>query len=507
MDKLLNNSNDVYLKKVLNQNIELFKQYFSGDESIIYKEFESKGPLTISFCAIYVDATIDKKLLNQFILAPLMECDIKSILDQGKKNYQNLSDLVVRRVVTSSDITVSKNLQFLIDKMLFGHTIILVDGCEDAIVASTKGFKTRAIGEPEAEKVIKGPRDGFNESLEINLSLIRKKIRTPKLKFNFMEIGNITKTKICVCYIQDIASEKILKNLLNRIKTINIGETFYAQSIDEYIKDSPLTLFDTIGNTERPDVFCAKLSEGRIGILVDGTPFALTLPFLFNEYFQSPDDYTNNYIFSSFNRVLRLICFFMGISVPALFTAVTTFHQELIPTPLLLSIAMAREGLPFPTLIEAIAMMFGFDLLREAGVRLPKPVGQTVSIVGALVLGEAAVNARIVSAPMVIMIAVTGIASFAVPKMLAAFTILRLLFLVMSGFVGLYGYTFCMIGLLVYLASLRSFGVPYMLYSIPTDPEDIKDTLVRAPWYMMTNRLKFSGKNYIRKGGVHTKNK
>ncbi|MFL0248640.1 spore germination protein [Candidatus Clostridium stratigraminis] len=498
MDKLLN-TNNVQLTKVLFQNINLFKQRFINDETINYREFENNSLLNINFCAIYVSDMVDKKILDEFVIKPLMEKDFKSILQQSNKKYNSLTSLIMNKVVNEADISTSKSLQYIIDQILYGSTAILIEGCGEAIIVNTKGIKTRPIDEPETESIIKGPRQGFNESLSTCISLVRKILRTSKLKILYMEVGANTKTKIAICYIEGIASEKILQELKERLKKIDNGEIFYSQNISEYIKDSPLSLFDTIGNTERPDVFCSKISEGRIGILTDGTPFAITIPHLFIEYFQTVDDYTNNYLFAVFNRILRALAFFIAISVPALYTAVVNFHQELIPTPLLLSIAIARDGLPFPTLLEAIVMILGFDILREAGVRLPKPVGQTVSIVGALVLGEAVVNARIVSAPMVIITAITGISSFLIPRFLTVFTILRMVFLIVSGFIGIYGYCFCVIGLFIYLMTLRSFGVPYMLYSMNIKVEYIKSTALRVPWYMMYKRPIFSSNKNIKK--------
>ncbi|MFL0269149.1 spore germination protein [Candidatus Clostridium radicumherbarum] len=498
MDKLTN-TNNVKLTKVLSNNINLFRQRFINDETIFFREFDNNTLLNINFCAIYIPDLVDKKILDEFAIKPLMEKDFKSILQQSNKKYNSFTSLIIKKVVTEAEISTSKSLQDIIDQILYGYTAFLIEGCDEAVIVNTKEIKSRSIDEPDTESVIKGPRQGFNESLSTNISLVRKIIRTSKLKILFMEVGANTKTKMAICYIEDIASEKILQELKERLKKIDNGEIFYNQSINEYINDSPLSLFDTIGNTERPDVFCSKISEGRIGILTDGTPFALTIPHLFIEYFQTVDDYTNNYLFAAFNRILRLLAFFIAISVPALYTAIVNFHQELIPTPLLLSIAIARDGLPFPTLLEALVMILGFDILREAGVRLPKPVGQTVSIVGALVLGEAVVNARIVSAPMVIITAITGISSFLVPRFLPVFTILRMVFLLVSGFMGIYGYFFCIVGLFIYLMTLRSFGVPYMLYSMNIKLKDIKSTAVRVPWYMMYNRSKFSSKKNIKR--------
>jgi spore germination protein KA len=293
---------------------------------------------------------------------------------------------------------------------------------------------------------------------------------------------------------------QILKELKARLSKIDYDGILYSQTIEEFIKDSPLSLFKTLGATERPDTVAGRLLEGRIAVFCDGTPFVLTLPFIFVEYFQSADDYDNNYIYSSFNRLLRYAAFFLGTSVPALYVAVTTFHQELIPTSLLLSIATSRLGVPFPTVVEATIMLIGFGLLREAGVRLPQPVGQAVSIVGALVIGEAAVNARLISAPMVVVAATTIISSFIMPKMLGPFIILRMLFLFLAGFIGLYGYLFGIMGLFVYLMSMRSFGVPYTIGVGIINPSELKDTAVRAPWWYLKLRPRLIAKNLHRKG-------
>jgi spore germination protein KA len=364
----------------------------------------------------------------------------------------------------------------------------------EAILTETKALPERGIEEPNSERVVKGAKEGFNEITITNLALIRKRLRTHNLKFSFKEVGTITKTKLCICYVDGVVNKKILQELINRLDNIDNDGIITSQAVEEFIKDAPLSLFKTIGNTERPDVAVGKLLEGRIVIIVDGTPFVLTLPFIFQEHFQSADDYTSNYIFASFNRLLRMMAFFLGISIPALYVAVTTYHQELIPTPLLLSISTAREGIPFPTVVEALIMLAGFTTLREAGVRLPQAIGQSLSIVGALVLGEAAVNARIISAPMVIVIAMTGISSFLVPKLIGAFEIVRLIFLILSAFWGLFGYMYGVIGLFIYLFSLRSFGVPYMLYSSAVTYEDIKDTTLRLPIWSMKNRPRLISK-------------
>jgi len=309
-----------------------------------------------------------------------------------------------------------------------------------------------------------------------------------------MEIGTRTKTKICVCYLEGVAEESILKELLQRIKKINIDGIMDTGYIEELIKDAPFSPIRTISSTERPDVASGKILEGKFALICDGTPTVLTLPKLFVENFQSDEDYFNNYIFSSITRILRWMGFWLTTSVPAIYVAVITFHQEFLPTPLLLSIAVARQGVPFPTIVETMVMLIIFETLKEAGLRMPKHIGQAMSIVGALVLGEAAVTAKLVSAPIVIVTALTGVSSFMIPQVSEIIPI-RIIFLIMSSFLGIYGYVFGVMGLALHLYSLRSFGVPYMLNIPPGSFQEFKDTIIRAPWWEMYFRTKSIAKD------------
>jgi spore germination protein KA len=313
-----------------------------------------------------------------------------------------------------------------------------------------------------------------------------------------MIIGVQTHTKVCVCYLEGIVNHKILDEVYKRLKGINIDGILDAGYIKEFIKDSPFSLVKTVGNTERPDIVAAKLLEGRIAIAVDGTPVVLTVPFLFIENFQSNEDYYINFYFSSLNRLLRISAFIIAISVPAVYTALVTFHQEAIPTPLLLSISAARQGVPFPTIVEVFVFLFTFEIMREAGLRMPFYVGQSLNIVGALVLGTASVEARLVSAPIVIVVSVTAIAGLMLTETKITAIILRLVLLLLSAFIGLYGYIFGLMGFLIYLCELRSFGVPYMLPLTTLDPSELKDTAIRAPWWYMKRRPKLITANRVR---------
>lgn len=310
---------------------------------------------------------------------------------------------------------------------------------------------------------MRGPREGFTESLLVNLTLIRRRVRDPDLKIEFMEIGTRSKTQTCICYMGSLASPDIIKELYDRLEKVEIDLILDTGYLSELIRDEPYSPFETVGSTERPDTLVSKIMEGRVAVLVEGTPFALTVPYVFVENFQASEDYYINYYFASFNRVLRVLGAFMSISIPAGYIALVTYAQEMVPTLLLLSIATARQSVPFPTIVEALLMLTIFEVLREAGARIPTSIGQAVSIVGALVLGQAAVDARIVSAPMVIVVGLTGITTLLNPRLTGPLIIARLALLGSTFFLGLYGYFFGLLGLVIHLMSLRSFGVSYML--------------------------------------------
>jgi spore germination protein KA len=320
-----------------------------------------------------------------------------------------------------------------------------VDGVAEVLVLSTVGWEKRAIEEPPSEVVVRGPREGFTETLRTNTALLRRKIRNPNLTFEIMNIGKQTKTEVCIVYIRGIAYDSLvaeLKRRLQRIKTDSILESGY---IEEFIEDAPFSIFETVDYTERPDAIAGKVLEGRVAIIINGTPVVLTVPAIFLEFFQSPEDYYLRSYYSTLVRLVRYAAFAFSLLSPAIYVALVTFHQELLPTPLLISIAAAKEGVPFPAAFEAISMGLVFEILREAGIRQPRPIGQAVSIVGALVIGQAAVTAGFVSAPMVIVVALTAIASFVTPKLSDLTALLRILLTIMAGCLGAFG---IMIGLL-----------------------------------------------------------
>lgn len=480
--------------KELIQNINMLKNIFNNDDTLIIRQFRNQTQKHIKCCILFIDGMVNSKIINENIIDPI----IKNTL-LGMESKDTVFEELEQEVIVANRITKVSDIFKLGQAIVNGNTVLLLDGHNEGLIISTEGWQHRALSEPTSEKVVRGPREGFTESLMINLTLIRRKIKTSDLKFQFKEIGERSKTKISVIYLENLVNDKILEEVIRRLDDIKIDGILDSGYIEELIKDSPTSPFLTVGNTERPDVVAGKLLEGRIAIVVDGSPFVLTVPFVFLEYFQANEDYYNNYIWGSINRLLRIVGGFITVSVPAMYIALVTFHQEMIPTQLLLSITSARKDVPFPTIIESIGLLFVFELLRETGVRMPTAIGQTVSIVGALVLGQAAVEAKFVSAPMVIIVAVTGITGLVNPKLSGAFIVVRLIFMFLASVVGMYGYIFGFMGLLILLMGMRSFGIPYMLDIGMLSPQDLKDTAIRAPWWYMEYRPKLiAAKNYLR---------
>ncbi|WNS41690.1 spore germination protein [Paenibacillus sp. MMS20-IR301] len=470
------------LSPLLDDTVALFRTIFNNDGTLRVRVIESRNELPVRCGLVYVDGMIDRDLIQNGITRPVMSHKFR---EEDCSDAAGLMEVIRKEVIDISDTMVSTDQDELVGAIVSGKTVFLLDGYAGALIVNAQGWETRAITEPETERAVRGPREGFTESLLVNLTLIRRRIQNSDLKFVFTNVGTRSKTQTCICYMESLASPDILKELYGRLERVEIDHVLDTGYLAELIRDEPYSPFEMIGNTERPDALVSKMMEGRIGLLIEGTPFALTLPYVFVENFQASEDYYINYYYASFNRMLRVLGAFMSITIPAGYVALVTYAQEMVPTLLLLSIANARLSVPFPTVVEALIMLTIFEVLREAGARIPTSIGQAVSIVGALVLGQAAVDARIVSAPMVIVVGLTGITTLLNPRLTGPLIIVRLGLLASTFFLGTYGYFFGLLGLVVHLMSLRSFGVPYMLGVGSIRPQDIKDTAVRAPWWDM----------------------
>ncbi len=479
------------LSSNLKANLDSIKKELNSSSDLIIKEFTIDGPEKDIGAVVFIDGLTDKKQIEWSILRPLM---LTSESVREKTDPQGRLEYIASRVITIGEINREFDFDRIISAILSGNTVLLVNGYNEALVVATPGWEKRGIEQPDSEVIVKGSREGFIETLRTNTALLRRKLGDPGLTLETLQAGTRTKTEICIAYLKSIADPKLIEEIKQRIKRIITDGILSSGALEEFIEDAPFSIFATIGYTERPDVVCAKLLEGRAAIFIDGTPVVLTAPFLFIENFQSPDDYNFRSFFGTLIRWVRYVAFGISVLLPASYVALTAFHQELLPTQLLITTAAATEGTPFPAVVEAIVMGLIFEILREAGIRLPRPIGQAVSIVGALVIGEATVTAGLVGAPLVIIIALTAITSFVSPTLVQESTIIRFSLTILAGFLGAFGITIGLLILLIHLASLRSFGVPLLSPIAPMAIGDLaRDVMVRAPWWAMFTRPKFIG--------------
>ena len=475
----------------LKQNTQLIDEVISKNSDIVKREFVFHSYRELDSVLYFTDGLVSNQTINDQILRPLMiySSELKEKLDSVILS-QNIADDIKKNILLNSSVNLIETYQEAMDGMLSGDTIMFIDHSDKALLISTKGWDTRSVSEPETETVIRGSRDGFTESLRTNTALIRRRIRDPHLKVEGMRIGDKSKTDIAIIYVDGVVKEGLVDEVKERLQSIKIDIILESGYIEEFIDDAPHSPFRTVQSTERPDRVASAIYEGRVAIVVDNTPFVLIVPTYFWQYLQASDDYYSNYWVGSFFRLIRYLAFVISLTLPSLYVMLGTFHQEMIPTPLALTIAAGREAVPFPILLEALMMEITFELIREAGLRMPKPIGQTVSIIGSLVIGQAAVQAGLVSPFMVIVVAVTGIASFAIPNYAASFSIrlVRFPLLIASGTLGLFGFSIIIVMMTIHAISLRSFGEPYTAPLFPFRPTDQKDILIRSPWWKMDKR-------------------
>jgi len=435
---------------------------------------------------LYIDGLVDEKLLSESVLQPLLcSCDPQTL------QVMELSiDSFSPEVISTGQMQSAFTIEELVQGILKGSIAILMDGVAQGWLAEARNFEKRAIEEPSTEASIMGPKEGFTEVLRVNTSMIRRKLRTSRLKFESFVAGEISQTDVVIAYIEGIASNETVEQVRQRVERVKVDALYGSSILEEYIEDRSFSPFPQILKTERPDTTVASLLEGNVAIIEDGTPFVSIVPMTFWSALQSAEDYSGRFMFSSAIRWIRFMLLIISLLLPSAYVATITFHPQLIPTNLLLSIAAAREPSPFPTVVEALLMEFMFEALREAGLRLPRATGSAVSIVGALVIGQAAVQAGIVSTPMVIVIAITGIASFAIPRynFSTAFRMLRFPLLILGGTFGYFGIAFGTLVILIHVVNLRSFGLPYLTSVAPRVRGSWKDIFIRVPKWMKHNR-------------------
>ncbi len=471
----------------LDANLSQIKAILDRCSDVMYREFVFAQNEQIRLALIYTDGLADKEQISEQITKALA-LEVAMAAPGQEISKSRALEFIKQRGLCVNEIQQTSKMEEVIQAILSGDSVLLVDGHATAIINGTKGWASRAISEPEAEPTVRGARDSFVETLRTNTALLRRRINSPNLKIEVLKLGEVTKTEVAMAYIEGIVNEKLVAEVKSRLQRIKVDAILESGYIEELIEDHPWSPFPTVNHTEKPDRAAAMLLEGRVAIIVDGTPFVLTVPNLFVEHLHAAEDYYERFIFTTAVRVIRFFSAFISLTLPALYIAAVSFHPELLPTTLLLSIAGQREAVPFPVFVEVLIMELTFETLREAGIRLPRPLGQAVSIVGALVIGEAAVRAGLVAAATVIVVAFTGIASFTFAYSASiAFRLLRFTLMFLSAAMGLFGLITGVALIGIHLCSLRSFGVPYLSPAVPMTGADLKDVVFRAPlWAMFT---------------------
>ena len=409
----------------------------------------------------------------------------------------------VFETLISSVLTLGKvercDLDTSVKRVLAGFAVLAVSSEKDYLAMPIQGWETRSITEPPTNSVLKGPREGFVEDLNINVSLVRRRLATPDLALKTITVGRKSQTKVVLIYLKSVASKKVITEIEERLNSIDIDGITASYYVESLLRNNDSKLFRQIGTTEKPDIATGKILEGRVCILVDGTPIALTVPYVFLEDIQSSDDYYMHPARATFIRMLRFFGILLAIMLPGIYVALESFHYRLLPIDFLISILSSIQGISFPPLLEILFVLFLFEILNEASVRMPKYLGMALSIIGALVLGDTAVQAGVITSPSIMIVAISGIAIYILPDQAPITSLLRLAFTLAGGFAGFYGILLGIIFLSRYLVSISNFGAPLMAPFAPSIKADKKDALIKTSLNQMITRPKsFPNNNRIR---------
>ncbi|MGD0153948.1 MAG: spore germination protein [Thermacetogeniaceae bacterium] len=477
------------ISRRLADNLSAIKERFNvpTNSDVMIREFDIiVGKKAIAAFMIYYDGMVDRKVVNDDLLLPLMllsNLDIKS--DEAR-----VPAYIRSHLLTHNQIKVVSALDQVVGEINFGGVGIFVDGMDSAFTADVKGFEHRTVERPNTEMVIRGPQEGFTETIRVNTALIRKRLKDEDLIVEDVLVGLRSKTPCAIMYIRDIANDSIVAEVRRRLKSIQSDYIHDSGEIEQFIEESTFLTSPHMVATERPDRVAALLTEGRVAVIVHGSPFALVMPTTAFELVHSPEDHYVRVPYANLLRAVRILAMTVALLLPGLYIAITNFHQGMLPTGLLLSIEAARERVPFPSLVEILIMEVSFELIREAGIRIPGTIGPTLGIIGALILGQAAVAASIVSPILIIVVAITGIGSFAIPNFSYAysFRILRFGYIILGALAGFLGIS---LGLFLHgmtLVTSKSFGVPFMAPFAPRTAGDLGDVVFKEPIWKQERR-------------------
>lgn len=475
-----NSNPEPLLYSELAKNLKYMKSSFGNSADFTVRKIDLKDKTKAAI--ITMEGMSNKEIISLSITNPMMNYCFENT-DASK------IDIIEKRVLSASELVRVIDFGQAFTFIMSGFTLIIVDGCDIALAVGVQGFSFRGISESETDVVQRGSREGFSEPLRINMTLVRRRMKTPDLRFETMQIGTKSKTDIALCYLKSAVSQKILSQLKEKLRRIPLDSVLAAGYIVPFLeKEGDLSLFSGVGVTERPDTVCGKINEGRIAILIDGTPSVLIVPYLFVENFQTLDDYSNKAYFASFSRILKYLAFFVAVFTPGMYVAIAGYNPELFPGGILNKVAASVAQTPFSVFTEVLLIHFIYEIMREAGLRLPRPLGHAVSIVGALVLGETAVSSGLIGAPTLMIVALTAISSYVIPDLYPTVAVLRIAFIFVGGFGGLWGIIILFAAVLVNMCSKKSFGVPYMSPLAPFSFFGLRDSILRLGWRTLAKR-------------------
>ena len=454
---------------------------FDNSADLSVRVFTLKSALKIQAAVITMEGLVDKEQLSQSVLNPLLT------FDYGARDSAAVSVIAYSSVMASSDVIKLSSADEIVTYITSGFAVLMIDGAEELYAVGVQGYSFRGVSEPESEVVQRGSREGFTEPLRVNMSMIRRRMKTPDLKFEQMTVGTDSKTQLMICYLQSQVSLDLLNKLKNRLSGCNLETVLASGYLSDYLEDNGSgSLFSGVGISERPDTVCGKLTEGRIAIIVDGTPAVMIVPHLFVEEFQSVDDYSNRTYYAAFIRLMKYLSFFVSVFLPGLYVALAQFHPEYFPTWLLINTSESLAQTPFPVTAEVLAITVVYEIMKEAGLRIPKSLGHAVSIVGALVIGDSAVNAGIISASTLMVVATAAICGYVTSPLYPPIMMLRMLFIVVGGFTGLWGITLATAVVLIGMCAKTSLGVPYLSSLSPFSLRRMRDVFIRAGWRQLS---------------------
>lgn len=456
-DKEINRSNENFSSS-LNKNIKKLKEAFNyplnkdfNVRELFVKALNAKGAV------FFLDGVTSEENIQRDMIYPLMN------IDMGK-DYDESPEAIAKNVITINTYGMVLTIDDAIRNITLGNAILIIDGFSQAISCSTGTLEHRGVEKPINENVIKGPKEAFIESGKVNRALIRKQIKSERLITESITVGSVSEKEVYIMYMKDIAGQELIDMVKERLKKIEVDAIENVSMLEQYIEDRPYSLVPTVLETERPDRASSFLMEGHVVLIMDSSPSSLIVPVNFWSFFHTPEDHYQRWVYGNFIRLIRMVAIFISVLAPATYIAISNYHIEMLPTELLMAIAATRERLPFPVILEVLLMEIAFELIREGGLRVPTPIGPTIGIVGALILGQAAVEANIVSPILVIIVSITGLSSFAIPEISLShmMRIYRFIFLAFGATFGFYGMAIVMVVSIAYITSIKSFGVPFL---------------------------------------------